>query len=442
MKLQADPTSMEMPQDKEMMLSNGDWYLCHITIVVPREESLEWTMYPFPYLACVNPEAPKGTIVYQLLAHYYNDESSGGGISYHLMEDANQRFKVDKDTGVISTTGLPLTWNKEYALTVQATDKHAKKSPYASISILVGLRPPQFTNMTYSVFVPETTAIGEKMAVVEAVSFQSKSITYTLLMNPNGLFTINQESGELSLTHAVDYESEHHLYHLLVKALEAENGLSSVTERFIYVHKSYDGICTLVAAQDCDSGSNAEISYFTQSSEFSITSQGEILSKRRLDYEQANHMYEFVVIAVDKGIPPHTGTASVRLRMSNINDEAPIFSRTLYNTFLSEDAGPNTLVATVHAKDPDGDSVAYFIVEGNEEGNFDLDSQKGILKLRETPLPRLLRTQYILNVSAVDDNSSGGTSTLSSFTHVIIGINDVNNNKPIFREVSCYELVI
>ncbi|XP_077127838.1 neural-cadherin-like [Ranitomeya variabilis] len=456
-KLQGGQTEIQVKVHN--LEQDGDWYLGHITIVVPREESLEWTMYPFPYLACVNPEAPKGTIVYQLLAHYYNDESSGGGISYHLMEGADQRFKVDKDTGVISTTGLPLTWNKEYALTVQATDKHAKKSPYASISILVGLRPPQFTNMTYSVFVPETTAIGEKMAVVEAVSFQSKSVTYTLLMNPNGLFTINQESGELSLTHAVDYESEHHLYHLLVKALEAENGLSSVTEVIIHItddndcspefHKSIysqDNIVEnipvgtsilQVAAQDCDSGSNAEISYFTQSSEFSITSQGDILSKQRLDYEQANHMYEFVVIAVDKGIPPHTGTASVRLRMSNINDEAPVFSRTLYNTFLSEDAGPNTLVATVHAKDPDGDSVAYFIVEGNEEGNFDLDSQKGILKLRETPLPRLLRTQYILNVSAVDDNSSGGTSSLSSFTHVIIGINDVNNNKPIFRE--CFQ---
>ncbi|XP_069815734.1 neural-cadherin-like [Dendropsophus ebraccatus] len=456
-KLQGGQTEIQVKVHN--LEQDGDWYLCHITIVVPREESLEWTMYPFPYLACVDPEAPKGTFVYQLLAHYYNDESSGGGISYHLMEGADQRFEVDKDSGVISTTGLPLIWNKEYALTVQATDKHGKKSPYASISILVGLRPPQFTNMTYSLFVPENTAIGEKMAVVEAVSFQGKSITYTLLMNPSGLFTINQESGELSLTHAVDYESGHHLYHLLVKALEADSELSSVTEVMIHItddndcspefHKSIysqDSILEdipvgtsilQVTARDCDSGSNAEISYFVQSSDFSITPQGVILSSQKLNYEQANHMYEFVVIAVDKGNPPHTGTASVRLRMSNVNDEAPVFSQNVYNTFLSEDAGPNTLVATVHAKDPDGDNVSYFIVEGNEEGNFELDSQKGILKLRKSPLPRLMRTQYILNISAVDDNSSGGPSALSSFTQVIVGINDVNNNKPVFRE--CFQ---
>lgn len=48
-----------------------------------------------------------------------------------------------------------------------------------------------------------------------------------------------------------------------------------------------------------------------------------------------------------------------------------------YRTFVSEDAGPNTLVATVLAKDPDGDGIAYSITAGNEEGNFIIDSQKG-----------------------------------------------------------------
>lgn len=48
-----------------------------------------------------------------------------------------------------------------------------------------------------------------------------------------------------------------------------------------------------------------------------------------------------------------------------------------YRTFLSEDAGPSTLVATVQAKDPDGDGLRYLITGGNEEGNFELDSQKG-----------------------------------------------------------------
>uniref|UniRef100_A0A8C5PPG5 Uncharacterized protein n=1 Tax=Leptobrachium leishanense TaxID=445787 RepID=A0A8C5PPG5_9ANUR len=437
-----------------------DWYLSHITIVVPREEILEWAMYPFPYLARVNPDAPRGTFVYQLLAHCYNVESSAGRISYHVIEGGEQRFEVDKDTGIIRSTGLSLAWNKEYAITVQATDRHGEKSPCASVSILAGIRPPQFTNISYNLFVPESTKPGEKITVVEAMSFQSKPITYTLLANPSSLFDINQESGELILTHAVDYESEHHLYHMLVKAMEADSGLSSVTEAIVHITDDNDcnpeflrsiysqnniledipvGSSLLqVTAQDCDSGSNSEISYFTQSLDFSITPQGVIQSNQRLDYERPNHLYEFVVIAIDNGNPSRTGTASVRLRMANINDEAPIFSQAVYNTFLSEEAGPSTLVAIVHAKDPDGDGVSYFIVEGNEDCNFDLDSQKGILRLRKTPPPRLTKPEYLINISAVDDNSSGGSSSLSGFTQVIVGINDVNNNKPIFTKCHQY----
>lgn len=80
----------------------------------------------------------------------------------HVLVGGEERFRVDKDTGIIMTTGLPLAWNKEYVVTVEASDEYGNKSPYASVSILAGSRPPQFTNMSYSVFVPENTPAGEK----------------------------------------------------------------------------------------------------------------------------------------------------------------------------------------------------------------------------------------------------------------------------------------
>lgn len=61
-----------------------------------------------------------------------------------------------------------------------------------------------------------------------------------------------------------------------------------------------------------------------------------------------------------------------------------------YRTYVSEDAGPNTFVATVLAQDPDGDGVTYSIIAGNEEGNFVIDSQKG------DSFPAFL-SNYILN---------------------------------------------
>ncbi|KAF7645146.1 hypothetical protein LDENG_00209160 [Lucifuga dentata] len=195
-----------------------------------------------------------------------------------------------------------------------------------------------------------------------------------------------------------------------------------------------------VLARDCDSGVNSDLSYFVHGGDFDITSGGVVSPARHLDYERPNHIYEFLVVAVDAGVPPRTGTASIRIRVANSNDEAPVFSQSIYKTFLSEDAGPDTLVAIIHANDPDGDAVSYAITGGNEDSNFLLDNQKGIIKLRRSPPPRLRGPQYVLNITATDDNASGGPYPLSSSAQVIVGINDINNNKPVFHECQNYSL--
>lgn len=64
----------------------------------------------------------------------------------------------------------------------------------------------------------------------------------------------------------------------------------------------------------------------------------------------------------------------------------------------------------------------------------------GIIKLRRNPPPSLKGPQYTLNVTAIDDNASGGPTPLSSFAEVIVGVNDINNNKPVFREVRCLQM--
>lgn len=51
-----------------------------------------------------------------------------------------------------------------------------------------------------------------------------------LLLNPGNLFSINQESGALSLTRTVDYESGHNLHTVQVRASEGDTGLSGVAE--------------------------------------------------------------------------------------------------------------------------------------------------------------------------------------------------------------------
>lgn len=62
------------------------------------------------------------------------------------------------------------------------------------------------------------------------MSFQKQPVTYSLLINPSSLFSIQPETGEISLTRAVDYESDQHRYLLLVRASENQDSLSSAAE--------------------------------------------------------------------------------------------------------------------------------------------------------------------------------------------------------------------
>ncbi|XP_042196330.1 neural-cadherin [Callorhinchus milii] len=437
-----------------------DWYLLHIEVVVTdiNDNAPEWVMHPFPFLAVVSPDAPRGSFVYKLLAQD-KDEGINGEVEYFFVEDGDGRFEVDRKTGSIRTTSLPLMKDDEYLLTVVASDKLGLKSAPAVVSVTAGPRAPQFANLSYHVEIAEDTGVAEPFLTVSAKSFQKMPVRYSLLINPSSLFSIKKETGAISLTRSIDYESDQHRYLLLVTATEEEN-LSSAAEVLVLVTDVND--CTpeffqsiyskdnvletvttatsllQVSVSDCDAEKNAEIMYYTLSPDFTISAHGTIFPARHLDFERPNHLYEFVIMAVDKGEPPRTGTATVRIRMSNVNDEAPEFSQMVYRTFVSEDAGPNTLVATVHAKDPDGDAVYYEISAGNEEGNFVVDSLKGLIRLRSNPPPRLQGIEYVLHITATDDNSSGGPRSLSTTALVIVGVDDVNNNKPLFNQCHLY----
>lgn len=66
--------------------------------------------------------------------------------------------------------------------------------------------------------------------VVSAVSFQKLPVGYSLLINPSSLFSVRQETGEISLTRSLDYESDQRRYLLMVRASEEPGSLSTVTE--------------------------------------------------------------------------------------------------------------------------------------------------------------------------------------------------------------------
>uniref|UniRef100_A0A3Q2DDS1 Si:dkey-22o22.2 n=1 Tax=Cyprinodon variegatus TaxID=28743 RepID=A0A3Q2DDS1_CYPVA len=423
--------SLREPAEVTVKIQNlrGDeWYLCRLTLSLPSQTDLQWGMFPTPYLGAVGPDANPGSVVYRLstrqrdaLCPYYLVKTTTTFSSFFV----SNLILVDRRSGLIRTTGRPLTPSKEYHLQVQAVNGGDRKGPPATVSILAGYRPPQFTNSTYSLNVLENSP--HKLNCLELwCDYPVIGITAPLSMTIHHLCCFLQVVVHITDENDCTPEFLHSIY-------TRDNIPESVAAGTSLLQ---------VLARDCDSGVNSELSYFIPSADFDITSGGVVSPARRLDYERPNHIYEFVVVAVDAGTPPRTGTASVRVRVANTNDEAPVFSQSVYKTFLSEDAGPDTLVAIVHANDPDGDAVSYAITGGNEDSNFQLDNQKGIIKLRRSPPPRLRGPQYVLNITATDDNASGGPYPLSSAAQVIVGINDINNNKPVFDECQKYNAAV
>lgn len=133
----------------------------------------------------------------------------------------------------------------------------------------------------------------------------------------------------------------------------------------------------IVSATDADSGKNSEITYSLDKSDFTIDSRGIIYSNKRLDADVLS-TYELIVRAVDKGDPPLTGTATVRVYTENRNDEAPKFSQDVYTPSVDENAGPNTLVTTVVASDIDGDNVEFGFMGGTTiAGMFEIEPRTG-----------------------------------------------------------------
>jgi len=56
---------------------------------------------------------------------------------------------------------------------------------------------------------------------------------------------------------------------------------------------------------------------------------------RRLDYDRrVSHSYNFTIIASDNGVPSHRGSANVRVSVTNVNDEDPVFVQPVEHVLL------------------------------------------------------------------------------------------------------------
>ncbi|TKS82972.1 Protocadherin-16 Protein dachsous -like protein 1 [Collichthys lucidus] len=136
------------------------------------------------------------------------------------------------------------------------------------------------------------------------------------------------------------------------------------------------------------------------------------------------------VVATDRGSPALSVTVTVEVKVMDVNDNSPVFSKNSYSTEVSEDAAEGTKVLEVSAIDADDDlngKVLYFLSR-EAHGAFTVDENTGVITTA-APLDREKLASYSFHVFAVDLSPAAPRNTSAQVTVTVL---DVNDNTPIF----------
>ncbi|XP_032371274.1 cadherin-8 isoform X1 [Etheostoma spectabile] len=166
---------------------------------------------------------------------------------------------------------------------------------------------------------------------------------------------------------------------------------------------------------------------------------------------------EYLVVIQAKDMGGHmgglSGTTTVTVTLTDINDNPPKFSKSLYEFVIPEDLTIGKMGGKVKANDRDiGDNAksTYNIIEGDDQGMFeivtDTQTQEGILRLKK-PVDYESKRAFTLKVEATNirsEPSSGGPFKDTATVKIVIEDSDeppvffkpvylleVNENAPI-----------
>ncbi|XP_029918485.1 protocadherin gamma-A1-like [Myripristis murdjan] len=158
----------------------------------------------------------------------------------------------------------------------------------------------------------------------------------------------------------------------------------------------------------------------------------EMVLQKPLDREKQEHI-SLIVTAVDGGDPQRSGTMQIHVTVLDANDNAPIFTKSVYKASVTENSPRGTLVTKLSATDADKGSngeVTYVI------GNT-IDSVSKLFNITDEgelilngPVDFEKDKNYQIDVEAVD---RGG---LSDSSKVLIDVSDLNDNSPIINIIS------
>ncbi|XP_068184500.1 protocadherin-8 [Antennarius striatus] len=215
----------------------------------------------------------------------------------------------------------------------------------------------------------------------------------------------------------------------------SSDGVAYITEA-----AAPESFVALISTSDRDSGANGYVrvsllghEHFTLQQAYGDSFM--IISSTTLDREKIPE-YNLTVVAEDLGSPPFKTVVQYTIRVTDENDNPPLFSKAVYEVSVLENNIPGSYVTTVVARDPDAGKnakVSYKVIDSEVPGGspistyVSVDSHSGSLyTLRSFDYETLQQIELVIQAE------DKGSPSLSSTSVIRIRVVDQNDNHPYF----------
>ncbi|XP_029020936.1 protocadherin gamma-C5-like isoform X13 [Betta splendens] len=330
---------------------------------------------------------------------------------------------------------------------------------------------PVFEQPVKNVMLLENVARGTlvtKLNATDADSGSNGDISYMFSKYTKEsvlqLFTVDSKSGEIHVKGDVDYEKGT-AYHITVQARDggspAMEGSCNVIVDIVDVNDNAPEVTltsltspikedsapgtaiAFISARDLDSGSNGEVTLTVQAGlPFKLNSafamHYSLVTAGKLDREAVPE-YTVVIKATDAGSPRLSSQATFVVKLSDVNDNAPVFSQPSYSVDVSENNAVRAPIAVVSATDPDlGEnarisfSILPSMVQGSPISSYVyINPESGhIYSMRSLDHEQL--NAFQIEVQARDAGAPARTTNVTVHIFVV----DVNDNAPVLMHPS------
>ncbi|CAG0886653.1 unnamed protein product [Cyprideis torosa] len=427
--------------------------------------------FPASCYPLVVPENSEFGVIHRMIA-VDEDEGPNAQITYSLAGgNIDNQFLLDPVTGALSSGLLDREMRDRYHLIVVAEDRGVPPRR-GTCNLTVHVKdendnPPRFPQASYHATLPEDALPGRSVLELRALDpdmGRNARITYSLTNETQWLFTVNNESGLITTTGMFDREKEstysfevratdggeynaHWVQVKVVVSISDINDHSPVFKEYPFRQTVSEDTqqgqkLLLVTATDEDAGQNAQITYKLAPSASSMNrfaidpNTGELSALTSLKPD-AGSLFLVEVIAEDGGQPSRSSTGLVEIQVGRTSGPVTTirFSEATYEVSLDEDARPGRDVVKVQAARTDGrrQRITYSFGSGNEDGAFDINSNNGLIRVRD---PTHLDYEQRSSIRLIVVARTEGHSPLFGYATVKVDLIDANDNSPRFTQVN------